>query len=122
MTEQDNNVNPYFMQLVLSLQSAAMFQMGKTASPMTGKIERDMAQARVSIDLIIMMQEKTKGNLSEEEQRIIDSTVYNLQMNYMDEVEKEAQEEEKKEESSESDESKPGADTDKPENETGKDS
>ena len=86
MAEESTELNPHFLQLVLSLQSAAMFQMGKTASPVSGKIERDMIQAKISIDLLNMLQEKTKGNLSEQEKQIIDSTVYNLQMNYVDEV------------------------------------
>ena len=88
MSEQKIDVNPYFFQLVISLQSAAMFQMGKTVSPISGKIEKDLAQARVSIDLLVMLQEKTKGNLSEEEKRVLDSTIYNLQMNFLDEADK----------------------------------
>lgn len=86
MSEESMDFNPHFLQLVMSLQSAAMFQMGKTASPISGKIERDMIQAKISIDLLKMLQEKTKGNLSEQEKQVIDSTIYNLQMNYVDEV------------------------------------
>lgn len=83
----DDAINPLFLQLVISLQSAAWFQMGKTVSPVTGKMERDLNQARISIDLLTMIQEKTKGNLTDEEKRLLDTTVYNLQMNYVDELE-----------------------------------
>ncbi|MEE9441313.1 MAG: DUF1844 domain-containing protein [candidate division Zixibacteria bacterium] len=92
MTDETKTINPLFLQLIISLQSAAWYQMGKTISPVSGKIERDLIQAKVSIDLLNMLQEKTKGNLLEEEQKIIDSTVYNLQMNYIDELEKDKKE------------------------------
>lgn len=92
MTEDAGKISPLFLQLVLSLQSAAMYQMGKIVSPVSGKIEKDMEQARISIDLLTMLQEKTKGNLLEDEKRIIDSTVYNLQMNYVDELNREKSE------------------------------
>ena len=88
MPDIDDKVNPLFLQLVLSLQSAAMYQMGKTVSPINGKIEKDMVQARISIDLLSMIQEKTEGNLQDEEKRILDMTIGNLQMNYVDEVER----------------------------------
>lgn len=90
MSDKNVQINPHFFQLVVSLQSAASFQMGKTVSPISGKIEKDLVQAKTSIDMLVMIQEKTKGNLSDEEKRIIDSTVYNLQMNYIDETKKDA--------------------------------
>jgi len=83
-----DKISPQFISLVLSLQSAAMYQMGKIISPVTGKIERDMEQARFSIDLLTMLQEKTKGNLLAEEKKILESAVYNLQMNFVDEMNK----------------------------------
>jgi hypothetical protein len=92
MSDMSEKVNPLFLQLVLSLQSAAMYQMGKTVSPVSGQIEKDMAQARISIDLLTMIQEKTKGNLADEEKQILDMTVGNLQMNYVDELERDKSE------------------------------
>jgi hypothetical protein len=86
--DSEKNINPLFLQLVLSLQSAAWYQMGKTVSPMSGKIERDLDQAKATIDLLAMLQEKTAGNLGKEEKQILDNTVYTLQMNYVDELEK----------------------------------
>jgi len=89
MTQGQESINPFFIQLVLSLQSAAWYQMGKVASPITGKIDRDLTQAENAIDLLVMLQEKTKGNLSDDEKKILDNTIYTLQMNYLDEVERE---------------------------------
>lgn len=88
MTDSEKNINPLFLQLVLSLQSAAWYQLGKTVSPISGKIERDLDQAKATIDLLAMLQEKTTGNLGKEEKQILDNTVYTLQMNYVDELEK----------------------------------
>ncbi len=88
MTDSEKNINPLFLQLVLSLQSAAWYQLGKTVSPISGKIERDLDQAKATIDLLAMLQEKTAGNLGNEEKQILDNTVYTLQMNYVDELEK----------------------------------
>lgn len=85
MSEDTGEVEPLFLQLVLSLDSAAWYQLGKVASPLTGKIERDLAQAKMTIDLLVMLQKKTSGNLLGEEKRILDTTIYNLQMNYIDE-------------------------------------
>jgi len=90
MTDAEKNINPMFLQLVLSLQSAAWYQLGKTVSPISGKIERDLDQAKATIDLLAMLQEKTTGNLGKEEKQILDNTVYTLQMNYVDELEKDS--------------------------------
>ncbi|MCP4634113.1 MAG: DUF1844 domain-containing protein [candidate division Zixibacteria bacterium] len=95
-------INIYFIQLVLSLSTAAMQQMGKIMNPMTGKVERDLAQAHYSIELLRMLREKTEGNLSDDELKTVDSAIYDAQMNYLEESKKEEQEKEKPEEKTES--------------------
>jgi len=81
-------INMYFFQLVASLQAAAWQQMGKIASPISGEIERNLEQAKVSIDMLDMLSEKTKGNLSEEENQLLTRALYDLKMNYVDETSK----------------------------------
>jgi hypothetical protein len=81
-----------FVNLVLVFQSAAMQQMGKIANPVTGKIERNLDQARFSIDTIEMLRNKTRGNLSSELEKLLDSTLTNLRMNYVEEAGKGDQE------------------------------
>jgi DNA replication initiation complex subunit (GINS family) len=81
-------MNPQFAQLVLSLQMGAMQQMGKLASPLTGKVERDLMLAQASIDMLSMLQEKMKGNLTSEEEKFIGRVLYELRMNYVDEANK----------------------------------
>jgi hypothetical protein len=75
-----------FVQLVSMFQIAAMQQMGKIRNPVTNKIERDLDQARVSIDILGMIKEKTKGNLRHEEQEYLDKLLFETRMNYLEEL------------------------------------
>ena len=81
-----------FMQLVLSLQQAAWFQLGKIPHPESNKIERDLNQARYSIDLLDMLLARTKGNLHEEESRMLEHVLRELKLNYVDEIDREKKE------------------------------
>jgi hypothetical protein len=74
-----------FLQLVAMFQYAAMQQMGKFANPVTGKIERDLAQARISIDMIEMLQNRTQAGRSARESEFLDKVLFELRMNYVDE-------------------------------------
>ncbi|UCE18423.1 MAG: DUF1844 domain-containing protein [Gemmatimonadota bacterium] len=87
-----------FTQLVLSFQASAMQQMGKIKNPFTDAIERNISQAQMSIDMLTMLQNKTKGNLTEEESRFLDHVLFELRMNYVDEIKKDQQVAEEKEE------------------------
>lgn len=75
-----------FVQVVAMFQYAAMQQMGKIANPLSGKIERDLAQARVSIDIVEMLHDRTQGRRSREESEFLDKVLFELRMNYIDEV------------------------------------
>ncbi len=77
-----------FYQLVLSLQAATMQQLGKTISPLSGKAELDLTMAKGTIDLLEMLQRKTKGNLDADEQKLIEHVLYELRLNYVDEMKK----------------------------------
>jgi hypothetical protein len=83
---QQNNINPHFISLVMMLASACWQQIGKIPNPMTGKIEKELEHAQVTIEILVMLKEKTKGNLNEEEDRLLSNTVSDLQLNYADEV------------------------------------
>ena len=75
-------------QLLYIFQSSAMQGMGKMKNPMTDKIERNMEQAQQSIDMLEMIKEKTKGNISPELARIMDNFLTELRLNYIDELNK----------------------------------
>lgn len=88
MSEVDDKYDLYFFQLTFSLHSAAMQQMGKMVSGLTGEIERNLPMAKNSIDMLNMLKEKTAGNLNDDEQKLIDHYLYELRMNYVDEAKK----------------------------------
>jgi len=77
-----------FLSLVMSLATAAWSQLGKVPHPVSQKIEKDLEQARISIEFLRMLQEKTEGNLSIKEQELIDNAVSDLELNFADEVRK----------------------------------
>jgi hypothetical protein len=77
-----------FISLVMMLTSAAWQQLGKVPNPVTGKIEKEITHAQVTIDLLVMLKEKTKGNLNADEEKMLNSTISNLQLNYADEANK----------------------------------
>lgn len=81
-----------FMQVIMMFQGAAMQQMGKLANPASGKVEQDLDQAKMSIDILGMLKEKTQGNVDENEGKFLDHVLYELRMNYVDEVNKAKQE------------------------------
>ena len=58
--------------------------LGEAPNPETGGVERDLALARQTIDLIAMLEEKTKGNLSGEEERLIGQILFDLRMRYVE--------------------------------------
>lgn len=87
MTPEDKN-SALFASLVLMFQTAAMQHLGKIKNPLSDKIERDLTQAQVAIDLLDMLAEKTKGNVSETEKRLLTDTIRELKLNYVDELSK----------------------------------
>jgi len=77
-----------FLHLVFMFQTAALQQMGKLANPVTQMIERNLEQAKYSIDILEVIQEKTKGNLNEGESKFLDNVLFELRMNYLEEQKK----------------------------------
>ncbi len=87
MSEVNQNT-ALFMQLVMTFQAAAWQQMGKIKNPMTDAVERHIEQARYSIDMLIMLRSKTKGNLSDDELKFLNHVISELQLNFVDELKK----------------------------------
>ena len=121
MPDNESKIDPYLFQLVLSLQIAAMQQMGKIMNPVSGKIERNLEHAKASIDMIGMLADKTKGNLNDEEDKFVTSILHELRLNYVDESGKpEPESEKEKKEETVGAEAEPKTDT--PEEKTEKES
>ncbi|MBS1271333.1 MAG: hypothetical protein MAGBODY4_00462 [Candidatus Marinimicrobia bacterium] len=87
--QQQIGQDELFSYLVSTFYSSAWMQMGKMANPMTDKVEKDMEQAQFTIDLLDMLKEKTEGNLSEDESKLLTRAIKELKMNYMEEKKKE---------------------------------
>jgi hypothetical protein len=90
MTKEEK-YSALFGGLVMMFHAAAMQQMGKVKNPMTDKIERDLEQAQISIDMLDMILAKTKGNLTGEEERMLKTIVQDLKLNFVEEVNKQPQ-------------------------------
>ncbi|MCD6249204.1 MAG: DUF1844 domain-containing protein [candidate division Zixibacteria bacterium] len=88
MTDNQTELDVMFYQLVLSMQASTMQYLGKVISPVSGKIERNMDAAKYSVDILDMLKKKTAGNLSDDEAKMLDSVLYQLHMNYVEEVNK----------------------------------
>ena len=82
-TEKEIN-KMLFTQLVMMLSSSVMQQLGKLVNPITKKPEIDLEGAQITIDMISMLQEKTKGNLDSDEEKLMGSILSSLQMNYVE--------------------------------------
>ncbi|MBM4162743.1 MAG: DUF1844 domain-containing protein [Ignavibacteria bacterium] len=74
-----------FMGLVLMFHNAAMQHMGKVKNPLTDSVERDLEQAQFAIDTLDMVEMKTKGNLTDEESRLLTNVLRDLKLNFVDE-------------------------------------
>ncbi|UCG51668.1 MAG: DUF1844 domain-containing protein [Candidatus Latescibacterota bacterium] len=97
MPGDENKQNEFlFLQIVSMFQVAALQQLGKLPNPVTNKIERDLEQAKMSVDILAMLKEKTKGNLSEQEEEFLGKVLFESQMNYLDEIKKPGGEESEK--------------------------
>lgn len=72
-----------FQSFVLSLATSALMYMGEVPSPDTGRREVHLEAARQNIDILSMLQAKTRGNLTPEESRLLDSALYELRMKYV---------------------------------------
>ena len=72
-----------FTTLVLSMTESALVMMGVKPDPTTGKVHQSLAEARYHIDMLSLIQQKTKGNLTHDEDRLLDGALYELRLFYV---------------------------------------
>ena len=72
-----------FSNIVLSYAVNATIQLGLAPDPSTGKIETDLNRAKDLIDILDTLKQKTTGNLTDSESKVIDETLSNLKMLYV---------------------------------------
>lgn len=75
--------SPNFSTLVSGLVSQILFATGGIQDPRTGKRYMDLALAKHHIDTLTMLEEKTRGNLTEEEKKLLDQALYEVRMLYV---------------------------------------
>jgi hypothetical protein len=73
-----------FATFVLSLSHSALVHLGDAPDPSVGTVAADPLLARQTIDLLQLLQEKTAGNLTGEEERLLDQILYDLRMRYVE--------------------------------------
>ena len=73
-----------FTTFILSLSHSALMHLGEAPSPDGDAVVKDLPLARQTIDLIAMLEEKTKGNLNGEEERLVGQILFDLRMRYME--------------------------------------
>lgn len=74
-----------FTNFVLSLSTSAFFHFGDFPDPEGGKTQKNLPAAKQTIDILDMFNEKTKGNLNENEINLIQSVLYELKLRYVKE-------------------------------------
>lgn len=72
-----------FTTFLLSLGSSVMIHLGDAPHPDSGALEANLALAKQSIDLLELMQAKTRGNLAPDEARFLESMLYDLRLRYV---------------------------------------
>ncbi len=82
VSTSDKAMTPSFSTLVLSIGSSAAMAMGLAPNPQSQKVEKDLEMARFHIDLLVLLKEKTKNNLDQDEQTFLDHVVSDLQLKF----------------------------------------
>jgi hypothetical protein len=73
-----------FSSFLLSLSSSTLLHLGEIADPHSGEKKKDLALAKQSIDIIVLLKDKTKGNLTHEEEELLDHLLYDLRMRFVE--------------------------------------
>jgi hypothetical protein len=73
-----------FSTFVLSLSHSAVLHLGEAPHPDTNKVERSLPMARQTIDLLGLLEEKTKGNLTGDEERLLTQILFDLRIRFLE--------------------------------------
>jgi hypothetical protein len=77
-----------FPAFIMSLNTSALYHLGEIADPETGKKIVDLDLAKHAIDTLVLMQNKTKGNLTEDETELLKNMVYDIKIRFVKAVKK----------------------------------
>ena len=95
MSEEENQTEmeapeASLLQFLSGMGAQTLMHLGQMASPMTGEVQLDLPNAKYSIDLLSILEEKTKGNLNEEENEYLTTMMTQLRLSYVTAVENES--------------------------------
>lgn len=74
-----------FSVLTMSIASSAAMALGLAPDPQTNETHKDKNMAKFNIDLLLMLKEKTKGNLNTDEEKFLESVISDLQIKFVQE-------------------------------------
>ena len=77
-----------FNTFVLSMASSALLHLGQMPHPDTQKAEANLPLAKQTIDILAMLQGKTRGNLSRDEEQLLENLLYDLRLKYVEAAKK----------------------------------
>lgn len=73
-----------FTTFILSLASTALIQMGAAPEPETNQVAKNLVLARQTMDVLGMLRDKTRGNLTGEEQKFFDAILHDLRLRFIE--------------------------------------
>ena len=79
-----------FFNYIASLGFQAMIFLGEVPNPITNEVDKNLKQAKFLIDTMSVIREKTTGNLTKEEAELLNGSIYELQLRYVEAVKKES--------------------------------
>ncbi len=77
-----------FPAFIMSLNTSALYHLGEISDPATGKRIVDLDLAKHAIDTLVLMQNKTKGNLTEDEAELLKNMLYDIKIRFVKAVKK----------------------------------
>ncbi len=86
MSQDSENELPHidFATFVLSLSHSALMHLGEAPHPEDGRVEKNLPLAKQNIDLLGLLDEKTKGNLTGDEERLLSQVLFDVRMRYVE--------------------------------------
>ena len=84
MTEADALPSIDFATFILSLSHSALMHLGEAPDPETNAVQANLPLAKQDIDLLGLLDEKTKGNLTGDEERLLAQVLFDLRMRYVE--------------------------------------
>jgi len=72
-----------FTAFVMSLNTAALYHCGELADPETGESHKDLVLVKHTIDTLDLLKEKTEGNLTKDEENLLETVLYDLKLRYV---------------------------------------